>query len=143
MILVCIGETQMGPWQIEELEAALMRAVQDPQRKVMPVWRPQAPAWMKAPAFLGLRHGVDLRLDWTAGVAQHTRRKLRREVRCRARMTFSPLSQVHAGPHRSVYIASRCQYGAGVHSARIRAGCDAGRRGRMLDTPKAMLSILV
>ena len=69
-VVVCLGEAQMGPWQAVELEAALVAAVGDPQRKVIPVWLPQASPGTNAPAFLALRHGVDLRPDWAAGVRQ-------------------------------------------------------------------------
>ena len=59
-IAVLIGRDGLGPWENEEMQAALVHAVKD-GRPIIPVLLPDAPAQPKLPAFLGLRTWVDLR----------------------------------------------------------------------------------
>lgn len=62
--LVLIGSSGLGPWQNEEVEGLLQRAVQS-QMPVIPVLLPGAPAQVIMPAFLRSRTWVDLRRGYT------------------------------------------------------------------------------
>jgi len=59
-VAVLIGSDGIGPWESEEMQAALRLAVND-KRPVIPVLLPGAPPEPKLPAFLGIRTWVDLR----------------------------------------------------------------------------------
>lgn len=59
-IAVFVGESGIGPWENEEMRAALQLAVRD-KRSVIPVLLPGAPDNVKLPMFLGNRTWVDLR----------------------------------------------------------------------------------
>ncbi|HBL30719.1 MAG TPA: transcriptional regulator [Acidobacteria bacterium] len=59
---VFVGESGIGPWENEEMAAALGLAVQD-KRPVIPVLLPGAPDGVKLPLFLANRTWVDLRPD--------------------------------------------------------------------------------
>jgi TIR domain len=59
-IAVLIGSDGLGPWEDEEMQAALRLAVAD-KRPVIPVLMPGAAAQPKLPMFLGNRTWVDLR----------------------------------------------------------------------------------
>ncbi len=59
-IAVLIGKDGLGPWEDEEMQAALVLAVKD-KRPVIPVLMPGAPSKPKLPLFLGNRTWVDLR----------------------------------------------------------------------------------
>ena len=69
VVIVCLGEGGMRPWHTIEMQTALMTAVGDPSRRVVPVWLPGA-SMSSTPTFLKLDHGVDLGTDWAAGVRQ-------------------------------------------------------------------------
>jgi TIR domain len=64
-VAVLVGESGLGPWENEEMAAALRLAVDD-GRAVIPVLLPGAPNDVKLPLFLGLRTWVDLRPRITA-----------------------------------------------------------------------------
>jgi len=59
-VAVCLGESGSGPWEDEEMAAALNLAVRD-KRPVILVLLPGAPDGVKVPMFLGNRRWVDLR----------------------------------------------------------------------------------
>jgi hypothetical protein len=59
-VAVLVGADGLGPWQSEELEAALTRAVET-GRPVIPVLLADAPAVPELPLFLAGRTWVDLR----------------------------------------------------------------------------------
>ncbi|SKA90313.1 5'-deoxynucleotidase YfbR [Prosthecobacter debontii] len=59
-VAVLIGPSGTGPWEIEELENALIYAVKD-DRPVIPVFLPGAPENIDLPPFLSNRGTVDLR----------------------------------------------------------------------------------
>ena len=59
-IAVLVGADGLGPWEQEEMEAALSLAVRD-GRPVIPVLLPDAPRTPPLPLFLASRAGVDLR----------------------------------------------------------------------------------
>jgi hypothetical protein len=61
-IAVLIGPHGLGPWQDQEVQAALSLAVQD-RRPVIPVLLPGAPAAPDLPPLLVIRGWVDLRPD--------------------------------------------------------------------------------
>jgi hypothetical protein len=61
-VAVFLGASGVGPWEDEEMRAALRLAVQD-KRPVIPVLLPGAPDDVKVPPFLGNRTWVDLRPD--------------------------------------------------------------------------------
>ncbi|MFD0725938.1 TIR domain-containing protein [Lysobacter brunescens] len=63
-IAVLIGKDGLGPWEDEEMQAALRLAVAD-KRPVIPVLMPGAAAQPKLPMFLGNRTWVDLRNGFT------------------------------------------------------------------------------
>lgn len=63
-VVVLIGKDGLGPWEIEEMEAALQLAVRD-KRAVIPVLLPDAPGEVELPLFLGTRTWVDLRPEMT------------------------------------------------------------------------------
>jgi len=60
-LAVCIGPTEIGPWQKEEIQYALIRAARDPKFAVMPVLLPGAPDEPKLPFPLANRHSFDFR----------------------------------------------------------------------------------
>jgi hypothetical protein len=60
-VAVCVGADGLGPWQAQEMEAALTLATKDPTLPVMPVLLPDAPAAPELPLFLAGRGWVDLR----------------------------------------------------------------------------------
>lgn len=64
-VAVLVGTDGMGPWEDEEMQAALRLAVKD-KRPVIPVLLPGAPAEPELPMFLGNRTWVDLREGFTA-----------------------------------------------------------------------------
>jgi hypothetical protein len=59
-VAVFIGKDGMGPWEVQEMEAALQLAVKN-KRVVIPVLLPGAPGEVELPLFLGTRTWVDLR----------------------------------------------------------------------------------
>ena len=59
-VAVLVGEDGLGPWQDEEMQAALRHAVND-KRPVIPVLLPGAPGEPELPMFLENRTWVDLR----------------------------------------------------------------------------------
>jgi len=59
-VLVLVGGDGLGPWEIEEMEAALQLAVRN-KLVVVPVLLPSAPGKVDLPMFLGNRTWVDLR----------------------------------------------------------------------------------
>ncbi|MCL4207585.1 MAG: TIR domain-containing protein [Pirellulaceae bacterium] len=63
-IAVLVGKDGLGPWEDEEMQAALGLAVAD-KRPVIPVLMPGASAQPKLPMFLGNRTWVDLRGGFT------------------------------------------------------------------------------
>jgi TIR domain len=63
-IAVFLGGSGIGPWENEEMAAALTLAVQD-RRPVIPVLLPGAPDDVRVPMFLGNRTWVDLRPEVT------------------------------------------------------------------------------
>jgi hypothetical protein len=63
-IAVLVGKDGLGPWEDEEMRAALQLAVRD-KRPVIPVLLPGAPAQPDLPLFLGNRTWVDLRSGFT------------------------------------------------------------------------------
>jgi len=63
-VAVLIGKDGLGPWEDEEMQAALRLAVKD-KRPVIPVLLPEASAKPKLPMFLGNRTWVDLRAGLT------------------------------------------------------------------------------
>jgi tetratricopeptide (TPR) repeat protein len=63
-IAVLVGKDGLGPWEDEEMQAALRLAVAD-KRPVIPVLMPGASAQPKLPMFLGNRTWVDLRGGFT------------------------------------------------------------------------------
>lgn len=58
--VICLGPSGIGPWQDEEMQALLNRAVREKHR-VIPVLLPKAPSDIDIPTFLGNRLWVDLR----------------------------------------------------------------------------------
>lgn len=62
-IVVLVGASGSGPWQEEEVQAALRLAVQA-KKAVIPVLLPGAPAEPELPLFLHNRTRVDLRQGW-------------------------------------------------------------------------------
>ena len=64
-VAVLIGKDGLGPWEIEEMDAALSLAVRD-KRPVIPVLLPDAPNQPHLPMFLANRTWVDLRPSITA-----------------------------------------------------------------------------
>jgi len=67
---VLIGSDGRGPWEDEEMQAALMLAVRD-KRPVIPVLLPGCPTKPELPLFLRNRTWVDLREGYTpAGIAR-------------------------------------------------------------------------
>jgi TIR domain-containing protein len=64
-VAVLLGESGLGPWENQEMAAALRLAVDD-GRAVIPVLLPGAPDDVKLPLFLSLRTWVDLRPRVTA-----------------------------------------------------------------------------
>ena len=63
-IAVLIGKDGLGPWEDEEMQAALILAVRD-KRPVIPVLLPGAPTKPDLPMFLGNRTWADLRGGFT------------------------------------------------------------------------------
>jgi phosphotransferase system HPr-like phosphotransfer protein/mannitol/fructose-specific phosphotransferase system IIA component (Ntr-type) len=61
-VVVVIGKDGLGPWENEEMQAALILAV-DNKRPVIPVLMPGAQTMPRLPMFLGIRTWVDLRTD--------------------------------------------------------------------------------
>ena len=59
-VAVLVGADGLGPWEDEEMQAALRLAVKD-RRPVIPVLLPGAPSQPELPMFLGSRTWVDLR----------------------------------------------------------------------------------
>jgi hypothetical protein len=70
-VAVLVGEDGLGPWQDEEMQAALRRAVNN-KRPVIPVLLPGAPKEPELPMFLENRTWVDFRV----GFAEEGLRKL-------------------------------------------------------------------
>ena len=67
---VLVGKDGLGPWEDEEMQAALRLAVKD-KRPVIPVLLPGAPSQPELPLFLGNRTWVDLRGGFTEeGIAK-------------------------------------------------------------------------
>lgn len=64
-VAVLIGNDGIGPWENEEMQAALRLAVRE-KRPVIPVLLPGAPAVPELPMFLGNRTWVDMRTGVTA-----------------------------------------------------------------------------
>lgn len=64
--VVLVGNDGLGPWEDEEMQAALRLAVKD-KRPVIPVLLPGAPAQPKLPLFLTNRTWVDLRAGFDNG----------------------------------------------------------------------------
>jgi len=72
-VAVCVAADGLGPWEAEEMQAALILAVRD-HRPIIPVLLPGAPSEPELPMFLGNRTWVDLsgggdaegidRLEW-------------------------------------------------------------------------------
>lgn len=68
-VAVLISADGLGPWEDEEMQAALNLAVQD-KRPIIPVLLPGCPTKPDLPLFLGIRTWVDLRDGYTpAGIA--------------------------------------------------------------------------
>ena len=65
-VAVLVGFDGLGPWEDEEMQAALRLAVKD-KRPVIPLLLPGAPAQPELPLFLGNRTWVDLRSGYSAG----------------------------------------------------------------------------
>lgn len=63
-VAVLVGSDGLGPWEEQEMRAALALAVSD-QRPVIPFLMPGAPAPLELPIFLGGRTWVDLRDGFT------------------------------------------------------------------------------
>jgi len=63
-VAVVVGKDGIGPWEDEEMQAALRLAVKN-KRPVIPVLLPGAPSEPKLPMFLGNRTWVDLREGFT------------------------------------------------------------------------------
>ncbi len=63
-VAVVVGRDGLGPWENEEMQAALLLAVRD-KRPVIPVLLPEAPRQPDLPMFLENRTWVDLRLGFT------------------------------------------------------------------------------
>lgn len=63
-VAVLIGKDGLGPWEDEEMQAALRLAVRG-KRPVIPVLMPGAPSKPELPMFLGNRTWVDLRRGLT------------------------------------------------------------------------------
>jgi hypothetical protein len=63
-VAVCFGPAGIGPWEDEEMQAALVRAVRE-KRRVIPVLLPGAPFEPDMPMFLANRTWVDLRAGFT------------------------------------------------------------------------------
>jgi hypothetical protein len=63
-VAVLVGQDGLGPWEDEEMQAALRFAVKD-KRPVIPVLLPGAGAEPELPLFLGNRTWVDLRAGLT------------------------------------------------------------------------------
>lgn len=63
-VAVCVGASGIGPWQNEEMQAALALAVRD-GRPVIPTLLPGAPGAPDLPLFLANRTWVDLRPQMT------------------------------------------------------------------------------
>ena len=61
---VCFGPAGIGPWEDEEMQTVLIRAVKE-KRRVIPVLLPGAPKEPAIPVFLGNRTWVDLRSGLT------------------------------------------------------------------------------
>jgi TIR domain-containing protein len=64
-VAVLVSDDGLGPWENEEMEAALRLAVKD-SRAVIPVLLPGAPDGVELPLFLESRGWVDLRPDMAA-----------------------------------------------------------------------------
>jgi hypothetical protein len=62
-VAVLVGKDGLGPWENEEMQAALQFAVRD-KRPVIPVLLPDAPAQPDLPLFLAARTWVDLRVGF-------------------------------------------------------------------------------
>ena len=63
-VAVVVGKDGLGPWEDEEMQAALRLAVKD-KRPVIPVLLPGTPSQPDLPLFLGGRTWVDLRAGLT------------------------------------------------------------------------------
>jgi hypothetical protein len=63
-VAVCVGESGLGPWQDEEMQAALRLAVRL-HRPVIPLLLPGAPETPELPLFLANRGWVDARDGFT------------------------------------------------------------------------------
>jgi TIR domain len=61
---ICFGPAGIGPWEDEEMQALLIRAVKE-KRRVIPVLLPGAPVQPEIPLFLGSRTWVDCRSGYT------------------------------------------------------------------------------
>lgn len=61
-VAVLVGDDGLGPWEEEEMRAALSLAVRT-KRTVIPILLPDAPAEPDLPLFLGVRTWVDMRAD--------------------------------------------------------------------------------
>jgi hypothetical protein len=61
---VFIGRDGLGPWQNEEMQVALMKAIKT-KRPVIPILLPSAPLDPDLPAFLEVRTCLDLRQGLT------------------------------------------------------------------------------
>jgi len=59
--VVAIGSEGLGPWQQEEMRAAIGARVKEPDRRVIPLLLPGAPEKVSLPPFLGRLTQVDLR----------------------------------------------------------------------------------
>jgi hypothetical protein len=63
--LICWGPSGLGPWQHEEMRAALERQVRDQRYRVMPVLLPACrdpkdiPSFLRSIAWVDLRQGVN------------------------------------------------------------------------------------
>ena len=69
-VAVLIAADGLGPWEDEEMQAALNLAVQD-KRPIIPVLLPGCPTKPELPLFLGTRTWVDLRDGYTpTGIAK-------------------------------------------------------------------------
>lgn len=69
-VAVLVGKDGVGPWEDEEMQAALVLAVKD-KRPAIPVLLPGASAQPEWPMFLGNRTWVDLRTGFAAeGIAR-------------------------------------------------------------------------
>lgn len=76
-VAVCVGPTGIGPWQTEEIYAALHLAMQE-QRPVIPVLLPGAPDKPGLPLFLESRRRVEFRKGFTDEGLQELIRDIKR-----------------------------------------------------------------